>query len=483
LKMSGVTNIVKEKMRSVSRSLSGEFFHVLGENSLIRLRIDETGRVSLDRNLSSLPSQVISTVRERLGATRQKGQRSWRQAVTGSPDTRIRDYIKGVPQVKFIDKLSFMFGVMCIVLTEFLALREPQWFTMFHATIMAFLLAYRFQDYYAQKYHLFMLDFCYFMNLSVIVQTSLYPDNMPWFKANYVLCMGTLMSAIVMWQNSLVFHSLDKLTSFFLHFFPPLHLHLFRWGLIPCSAIKKEDFLDLREGLLLPMLLYAIWQVVYLVITEGLLHKAMEEDPALVTSMRYLAQDTKNPMHQMTKKACRSLGILSREESFDSRTMKTKTIFVVTQIFYTMLTLLPTTLFFSSYRLSFAYFVTLFLWTTWRGGSYYIEVFSERYNLKFVKMELEKSLPEKDEATFGQNSEEDEEGEESHTAAEDQKLINEIMEAIYAAEGATDDKEKKSKEGSESESEENGDDETFVASRETTPESGGSSWEEISTSL
>lgn len=90
------------------------------------------------------------------------------------------------------------------------------------------------------------------------------------------------------------------------------------------------------------MLLYAIWQVVYLVITEGLLHKAMEEDSSLVTSMRYLAQDTKNPMHKMTKKACRSIGILSREESFDSRTLKTKTIFVVTQIFYTMLTLVPT---------------------------------------------------------------------------------------------------------------------------------------------
>ena len=130
--------------------------------------------------------------------------------------------------------------------------------------------------------------------------------------------------------------------------------------------------------------------------------------------------------------------------------------------------------------LSFAYFVTLFLWTTWRGGSYYIEVFSERYNLKFVKMELEKSLPEKAETTFGQNSEEDEEedGEVSHTA-EDQKLIKEIMEAIYAAEGATDEKEK-SKESSESENDDG--DETLEASRETTPESGGS-WEEISTSL
>ena len=163
-------------------------------------------------------------------------------------------------------------------------------------------------------------------------------------KANYVLCMGPLMFAIIIWKNSLVFHSLDKLTSFFLHFFPPLHLHLFRctkpsvlpliylylffifissrasnhpftrlssflelfllsWGLIPCKAIEREDSLSLHEGLLLPMLLYAIWQVqcfpphthtipillcqvVYLVITEGLLHKAMEEDSSLVTSMR-----------------------------------------------------------------------------------------------------------------------------------------------------------------------------------------------------
>ena len=41
----------------------------------------------------------ISRYDPRLGATKQKGQRSWRKAVTGSPDTRIRDYIKGVPQV------------------------------------------------------------------------------------------------------------------------------------------------------------------------------------------------------------------------------------------------------------------------------------------------------------------------------------------------------------------------------------------------
>ena len=35
------------------------------------------------------------------------------------------------------------------------------------------------------------------------------------FKANYMLAMGPLMTAIMVWKNSLVFHSLDKLTSMY----------------------------------------------------------------------------------------------------------------------------------------------------------------------------------------------------------------------------------------------------------------------------
>ena len=85
-----------------------------------------------------------------------------------------------------------------------------------------------------------------------------------------MLAMGPLMTAIMVWKNSLVFHSLDKLTSMynnasliciltgelpvyissyivkltiikcprFLHAFPPLTVHLFRWGLIQNKHIK-----------------------------------------------------------------------------------------------------------------------------------------------------------------------------------------------------------------------------------------------------
>ena len=106
-----------------------------------------------------------------------------------------------------------------------------------------------------------------------------------------------------------------------------------------------------------------------------------------------------------------------------------------------------------------------------------------RYNLKFVKMELEKSLPGKAETTFVQNSEEDEEQEEEEEEEghrdEDQKLIKEIMDVIYAAEGEKEEKGRRKSENEAEEEEEEGEDETIEASRE---ESGGS-WEEISTSL
>ena len=95
------------------------------------------------------------------------------------------------------------------------------------------------------------------------------------------------MLAIVVWQNSLVFHSLDKLTSIFLHAFPPLTLHLHRWGLIPCPSIHPDDQMTLSDITILPIILSTVWQVGYLLITEVMLAKKLQKDPTIVTSLRY----------------------------------------------------------------------------------------------------------------------------------------------------------------------------------------------------
>jgi hypothetical protein len=44
-----------------------------------------------------------------------------------------------------------------------------------------------------------------------------FPANTVFFTSCYLLTMGPLASAIVTWRNSLVFHSLDKVTSLFIH--------------------------------------------------------------------------------------------------------------------------------------------------------------------------------------------------------------------------------------------------------------------------
>lgn len=411
----------------MKRVLSGEAFHVLADNNrLVRMKLDSTGRVLYDKTISSFHQlSNLKNVKERLadsplGSKISNAKPYLRKAVTGNKDKKIRDYMKEVPQVKFVDKLSFTFGVTCIVLAEFLALRHPQLFPQFYYTLMVGLLTNRFFEYYKIKEQLFMLDFCYFVNLSVIIQTGLFPTHLAWYKANYVLCMGCLMLAIIVWQNSLVFHSLDKLTSFFIHAFPGLTIHLFRWGLIPCSSIELDDRLTISDVVTLPLIIYGVWQVVYLIITEVILAKTLRDDPDIVTSLRYLSKDKKNGMNQITEKVCKALGIMTKEEVFDSETIKSKLIFLSAQGLFTLFTLFPAYILYSNYTLSFIYIVSVFTWCVWRGGTYYIEVFSERYKLKFVKQE----------SIVEDTDQSDSDGSYQEAVETDADLMDQILEAL-----------------------------------------------------
>jgi len=396
-KLKSVVDTTRERLRQIK----GQVYHMMdGNNQLVRLRVGTDGKISLERRILSIPSinlsSIVSVPKRVLEAGKDKiqevrkeaqgrAQRKWRKAVTGDPEKRIRDHMKEVPQVKMIDKLSFTFGVLCICGSEWLALRHADWFPLYYYGIMTMLLVWRFIAYSKDKYQLFMLDFCYFVNLSVILQTAFFPSNINWFKANYILCMGPLMFAIIVWKNSLVFHSLDKLTSFFLHAFPPLTVHLFRWGLIPNPAIQHDDHLAPAEALLLPLGLYLCWQLGYWTITEGVLRSQLANDPDLITSIRYLASDKKNGFRNLCLSLLSWLGLTHPGEELVADSVKTKITFAVTQLVYTLITIIPTPFLFSSYRLSCVYLVLLYSFGTWNGASYYIEVFAERYRLQFAR--------------------------------------------------------------------------------------------------
>jgi len=143
--------------------------------------------------------------------------RQWRRVVTGDPNKRIRDSLdesKAKTRVKQVDSLSFTFGVLVTYLVQWIALMRPDLLKHFYYLSMLVLLPHRFFTYRAEKAHFYMIDFCYFVNLSAILQTLFcgcegsFCGN--WFQMNYILTQGPIATAIVLWGNSLVFHSLDK---------------------------------------------------------------------------------------------------------------------------------------------------------------------------------------------------------------------------------------------------------------------------------
>lgn len=81
-----------------------------------------------------------------------------------------------------------------------------------------------------------------------------------------------LLWSIVAFRNSLVFHSLDMLTSHFLHLYPACVSWSQRWAPPPVLAARLAaspkdaaawDAANFWELALLPMLPYALWVVAY----------------------------------------------------------------------------------------------------------------------------------------------------------------------------------------------------------------------------
>lgn len=315
-------------------------------------------------------------------------KRRWREAITGDPERRVRDQMddKEVQKrIKLVDTASFTLGIVMVMIAEFLLVGYPSGFPWFYLIVNFMLMLLRYLTYKAIKNHFFMLDFCYFLNASVLLQSlscSMTADSgfcSTWFKSNFMLSHGPIAVAILAWQNSIVFHSLDKMTSFFIHIMPPLTCYLQRWDVIPGSMPEEGLSLSLMQMVVIPMFWYSVWQVFYLYIQQTIIDK----DPELMTSLRYLTQCPRNPMYIITMDVCIRLGVLKQGEKYTSEDTKTKIIYVVGQWVYMFLMLIPVPLYFYFRFLNTTFLFILILAGIWRGGSYYIFKFSKSYNQKF----------------------------------------------------------------------------------------------------
>ena len=340
----------------------------------IRQRRRESVAASLSggRGRAAAAAQRVD---RRAQVVREQLSRRIRRKLTGEEDRRVRDYVREIleepPVVRLRDKLSFLLGVVGCFVVEAVALQRPQQFWICYCIFMMPLLLLRCYLYKRIGWHYFLIDFCYASNACCLVQLLCYPTSKTLFHANFLLTTGPLAMAVPTWRNSLVFHSLDRVTSSFVHTLPPLLTFCLRW-FPPDGLAPLDDELPFIHSIKNALVFYAGWQAYYLLHTEWL----FPPSPLLDTSIRVLAAGKKDvqPPHcysgitRMTYTSCRKLGVMRSEERFDSEHWKTKVIFVSVQLLYTFATLILAFYCWASFQAHLFYLLSILACCIWNGG-------------------------------------------------------------------------------------------------------------------
>lgn len=127
------------------------------------------------------------------------------------------------------DKYGFVFGILNIMLTSFLLGFNPILYLKYYSVKYTSLILIRTCRYYHKKWYLYLVDFCYYSNLITLAFLHYYAPNSRCFNVVFMFSFGPLIFAIPIFRNSLVLHSLDRITSTVLHFSAPLACYVVKW--------------------------------------------------------------------------------------------------------------------------------------------------------------------------------------------------------------------------------------------------------------
>lgn len=306
-----------------------------------------------------------------------------RKVVTGDEKKRVRDLLnekKEKPHfIKLFDKISFTFFMLTVPVCQYFLLNRPDYFWLWFSVFMPVLMIIRYFYFCSIHMEYFLYDFCYFSNLLSLI--CIYWSPGWFFRMVFIFVNGPVTLAILVWRLSLVYHDFDRVTSIYIHILPAMLFFALRWHVIPAiQPLSIYDFLNACVG-------YLFWQIIYYLKTEVFDRHILDENPQLLTSLRWLAADRKNATARAVLKFCKLIRLMKPDEDYVSHEFKTKAIFMSSQFLYTMITFLPSFIVYRSMTLHLLYLIAIYSNSIYNGASFYIEIFSQRYQLQFKKKE------------------------------------------------------------------------------------------------
>ena len=318
--------------------------------------------------------------------------------MTGDADKRVRDCVRDEVNkrrkqpyyVRLLDKIAFTLGVLNISLSQYFLFSQPSLFWAWYSVVIPILWAVRAREFGRRKYAYFLFDFCYFVLGGTLLNILVLPNSKRLFKILFIFTHGPLALAVLIWRCSLVFHDIERITSVYIHILPAMLYYTQRWEVpsikpVLVGEVYTTDELSM-EDYLLALVTYISWQVLYFLKTEVVDRYRLDSDPEYITSLRWMTRDTKHILARSVLHLMRWIGAYGPDESYDASSLKTKFTFMAVQLVYTVVSFSIAHFVYYSKTANLIFIIALFIISVYLGGSYYIDVFSNYYQLQFSEL-------------------------------------------------------------------------------------------------
>lgn len=308
------------------------------------------------------------------------GDRQKKEEVEEPPKVKANEPVKATPnekevpsssgiRVNFQDKMIYSFSVINVALTAYIFGHFPSRFYMWHVPKCVTMLSYR---WYLWKTdgtgrHYLFYDFCYAANFLSLYLLLFSPHSPDLFVVLFTVANGPLAWSVLAFNNSLIFHSAQHMTSAFIHTSPMLLTFGMRWYSTPeltvcppagCMDVPKSRlFKDTMVYFYLPWLFsYYVW--VFLVLRTRSSNKTtLFEHVKRIGGRKYLSMIGENDLLQ-------------------------KFVFMLCHLAFASFTMLLSSFFFHHKRSHFIFVFVICFSCAWNGSGYYIKVLEEREALR-----------------------------------------------------------------------------------------------------
>lgn len=186
-------------------------------------------------------------------------------------------------------KVIFTKSVLTLVIKTF-ATCSGQWLLpWYYAFTCPCLIIWRIITYWQAQFQYFCLDFCYFGNLIISLILWFAPSSPELCALQFSIANGMLYLGAFSFRNSLVFHSVDKMTSTYIHTVPLLLTFGIRWFPVETSRYWHASFPEVVEpsikwNVIGPLFVLVAHSMLYTILVNVIL----QPEEHIVTSFRYL---------------------------------------------------------------------------------------------------------------------------------------------------------------------------------------------------